>query len=306
MNKYEKAILEGRKKFLRLNKKQEKELLTLYIELAKQLSDEISRCRALSQITYLKKLREVVKRNIEDLNIQLNAKIRTNIEISSNIASELESFYYKEVIKDVTLLAVSNSIVLNTSKKTVSKLIQGEYYKDGKTLDKRLWNITKKNGKDIDTLIKVNVLKGANARELAKQLDKYVNPNKILKAKTLEAGISKNISYQAQRLARTSITHSFAETMIENAKTNPFNVGIKWNLSPSHSERMHVKTDICDEYNGKVFKPKEVPLQHPNCLCYFTEENMDIDEAIEEIKLWSEGGSNPKLDRWYESYKEEL
>lgn len=111
-----------------------------------------------------------------------------------------------------------------------------------------------------------------------------------------------NNTCQIQRLARTSITHSFSETTIENAKENPFNKGIKWNLSASHSFRMHGKTDICDDYAGKVFKPNEVPLQHPNCLCYFTEENEDIDQAIKELKAWSEGEANPKLDKWIEDY----
>lgn len=63
------------------------------------------------------------------------------------------------------------------------RLISGNYYNDGKTLDKRIWDITNKNAKDIDTLIKANVAKGANARELAKELDKYINPYKKLKLK---------------------------------------------------------------------------------------------------------------------------
>ncbi len=196
-----------------------------------------------------------------------------------------------------------NNMVLNTSRKTVSKLIQGGYYKDGKTLDKRIWNVTKSNAKDIDTLIKVNVARGANARTLAKQVDKYVNPLKRTEAKTLVSGMNSKVSYQAQRLARTSISHSFAETTIENAKKNPFNKGIKWNLSASHSARMHGKTDECDDYDGKVFKPNEVPMQHPNCLCYFTEENEDIDKVIKELKDWNNGKSNFKLDKWLERYE---
>src|SRR3712207_8740436 len=82
--------------------------------------------------------------------------------------------------------------------------------------------------------------------------------------------MSSKVSYQAQRLARTSITHSFAETTIENAKNNPFNIGIKWILSASHYEKQVKRhgPDICDEYADKIFKPKDVPLQHPNCACY--------------------------------------
>ncbi|GAA0735660.1 hypothetical protein [Clostridium oceanicum] len=300
MNLYQQRVLEARKEFLKLNNKQEKELLRIYQELAKQLSNDIANCRTISKDAYLKHLKEIVQVNINQLNSRLSAIIKANIETSSQIASAVENFYYQRITDDIALSAIFNRMVLNISRKTVSKLIQGGYYKDGKTLDRRLWSVTKSNAKDIDTLIKVNVLKGANARELAKQVNKYINPTKVLKAHALEDGMSKKIAYQSQRLARTSITHAFSETTIENAKNNPFNKGIKWNLSGSHYIRMHGKTDICDEYNGRIFKPNEIPLQHPNCICYFTEENEYIYKAIDELKTWSRGNTNSKLDKWYE------
>lgn len=303
MSLYEEAVLNARKKFIHLNKSQEKELLRLYKELANQLSNEIANCRTTSQDAYLRKLDEMVQVNITQLNVKLNAMIGANIETSSQIASAVEAVYYQSITKDATLRAIFKSMPINNSRKVVNKLIQGNYYKDGKTLDQRLWNITKKNADDINTLIKINVLKGANARELAKQVDKYINPMKRIDAKTLEAGMSEKIAYQSQRLARTSITHAFSETTIENAKTNPFNKGIKWNLSASHFARMHGKTDMCDDNAGKVFKPNEIPLQHPNCLCYFTEENTDIDQTIKELNAWTKGEKNPKLDKWYKNNK---
>lgn len=302
MTTYQEAILKARKKFLKLNKTQEKELLRLYKKLASQLSNEIATCRTSSQDAYLRKLNEIVEVNINQLNSQLSAMVKANVETSSQIASTVENFYYKSITDNVALSTMFNSMVLNTSRKTVLKLIQGGYYKDGTTLDKRIWNVTRKNAKDIDTLIKVNVLRGANARTLAKQVDNYVNPLKRTEAKTIVSGMNSKVSYQAQRLARTSITHSFSETTIENAKSNPFNLGIKWNLSASHSIRMHGKTDECDDYAGRIFKPNEIPIQHPNCMCYFTEENEDIDKAIREIKSWSKGEINPKIDKWYNKH----
>ncbi|MBU5227843.1 hypothetical protein KQI36_14505 [Clostridium senegalense] len=301
MTTYQEAILKARKKFLKLNKTQEKELLRLYKELASQLSNDIATCRTSSQDAYLRKLNEIVEVNINQLNSQLSAMVKANIETSSQIASTVENFYYKAITDDIALSTMFNSMVFNTSRKTVLKLIQGEYYKDGITLDKRIWNVTRKNAKDIDTLIKVNVLRGANARTLAKQVDNYVNPLRRTEAKTIVSGMSSKVSYQAQRLARTSITHSFAETTIENAKNNPFSKGIKWHLSSQHSIRMHGKTDECDEYDGKTFKFNEVPLQHPNCGCYFEDVIEDIDKVIKELKEWSNGKPNPKLDKWLET-----
>ena len=305
MNLYKQKVLEARRKFLKLNNQQEKELLNIYIELAKELSSEISLCRTSSSKKYLCEIEEMVQVYINELNIKLSKVLKDNIEISSQIASATELAYYYSITNNLKLKTIFNKSVVSTSANTVKKLIQGEYYADGKTLDHRIWNITNKNAKDIDTLIKVNVAKGANSRKLAKQVDRYVNPLKRTEAKTFVSGMNFNVSYQAQRLARTSITHSFAETTIENAKNNPFNIGIKWNLSASHYERQVKRhgPDICDDYDGRIFKPNDVPLQHPNCLCYFTEENEDIDKVIKELKEWSNGKPNIKLDEWYEAYR---
>ena len=295
MNLYQQRVLEARKNFLKLNKNQEKELLRIYQELAKQLSSEIASCRTSSSKQYLSGIEEIVQAYMNELNINLSRTIKGNIQASSKIASSTSTAYYESITDDIKLRSMFNKSVIRTSSNTVKKLIQGNYYADGKTLDNRIWNITKKNAKDIDTLIKINVSRGANSRKLAEQLERYINPAKRVEAKSLEAGMNESISYQAQRLARTSITHSFSETTIENAKNNPFNKGIKWNLSASHSIRMHGKTDICDDYSGKVFEVDEVPLQHPNCLCYFTEENKDIDKVIKELKAWNNGESNLSL-----------
>ncbi|MBN1058519.1 hypothetical protein [Clostridium botulinum] len=314
MTTYQETVLNARKKFLKLNKTQEKELLNLYKELANQLSHDISTCRTSSQDVYLRKLNEIVQVNINQLNSQLSAMVKDNIETSSQIASTVESFYYHQITDDSVLSTMFNNSVLNTSRKTVSKLIQGGYYKDGKTLDQRLWNITKNSAKDIDSLIKVNLLKGANAKELAQQVNKYVNPLKKLELKNDEVGFSKNVSYQASRLARTSITHSFRETQIQQAMNNPFNIGMKWELSPSHGIRMHGKTDVCDDYAGQdsyglgigVFPIDKTPIGHPQCLCITYEVNTDIKSAMKELKEWSNGGSNSKLDKWYENANTDL
>lgn len=303
MNLYQQRVLDARKEFLKLNKKQERELLRIYQELAKQLSNEIASCRTSSSKQYLSGMEEIVQAYMNELNIKLSQTIKGNIQASSQIASSTSLAYYDSITDDIKLRSMFNKSVINTSVNTVKKLMQGKYYEDGKTLNKRIWNVTQSNAKDIDTLIKVNVARGANARKLAQHVDKYINPAKRIEAKTLEVGMNKNISYQAQRLARTSITHAFSETTIENAKKNPFNRGIKWNLSASHSFRMHGKMDECDDYAGRVFKPNEVPLQHPNCLCYFTEEDEDIDKVINELEAWNKGKSNPKLYKWYEDNK---
>lgn len=297
MNPYQKAILEGRKQFLKLNQKQERELLNLYKDLSKQLKIDISNCRTTSGEAYLKSLHKIVNENIKNMSNDLKNIITTNINTSSEIASSVDYIYYQSITEDIALTTAFNNMVINTSRKTVESLIQGKYYKDGLTLNQRIWNINKSNRNDINRLIEKNVLQGANSRKLAKEIERYVNPLVRTDAKTIVSGMSTKVSYQAQRLARTSITHSFIETSIHNAINNPLNIGLKWNLSPSHE-----RDDICDEYADRIFKPEEYPLEHPNGHCYPTEENLPINEAIERVKDWSNGAEDKELDKWYEDF----
>lgn len=305
MNEYLKRVLESRKQFLELTRNQEKELLQIYVDMANQLNHEIKLSRTSVSERHLKELYKFIEPHIITLDKRLNRVIKENIKTSSQIACAVESSYYETIAEDNQLRLLFNKSIIHTSSVIVKKLINGNYYADGKTLDMRIWNLTQNNAKDIDKLIKINIGRGANARKLAEQLDCYINPFKTLDAKTLETGMNKSISYQAQRLARTSITHSFSETNIENAKENPFNIGIKWNLSSSHYERQVKRwgPDMCDDYAGRVFKPEEYPIPHPNCLCYPTNVNVPVEKASEELKAWTNGVKNEKLDKWYSEYE---
>lgn len=299
MSDYKKRILQARKAFINLNFEQEKELFKIYSDAADKLIGKIlnmtdSRTKIHNIETY-----KVINEYKTELYNNLNKTIENNILKSSDIQKGVQLSFVDMIAPDVKTNEALKRTVTKISNDTVKQLIAGEYYKDGKTLSKRIWNLTGNNGNKIDTIIKDNIAKGANVRELAKELDKYVNPKNRITPKTFADGIGgDDISYQARRLARTSITHAQTETMIQNAKKNPFCKGLKWNLSASHSVRMHGKKDICDDYNGKTFKPEEVPLQHPNCLCYFTEVLEDFDKCIEDMKAWSNGESNSRIDEW--------
>ncbi|POO87256.1 hypothetical protein [Clostridium sp. 3-3] len=190
-----------------------------------------------------------------------------------------------------------------------------------------MWNLTSDNSNKIDEFIKMNIAGGANARKLANDLEVLINPKNRLTTTNFKAGFdsykvspknrltttnfkagfdSYKVSYQAQRLARTSITHAAAETQIQTAKKNPFNRGMKWNLSPSHGARMHGKQDECDDYAGNdsyglgagIFPADKTPIQHPNCMCYLTEWLVEIDDAISRINKWVEGNEDRELESW--------
>ncbi|MBS5984563.1 MAG: exonuclease SbcC [Clostridium butyricum] len=300
MNPYKKKVLEARKKILQLTIEQEKQINNIYAKSATRLIDEILELPDISRtrvhdIDIARLLNDYTK----DLYKQLYPNIKDNIMESSIIQRQVVLDYVDQVAKDRKLSEIVKHNINSYSNTVVKNLVAGEYYKDGKTLSKRLWNLTSDNSNKIDEFIKMNIASGANARKLANDLELLINPNNRIVTNNFKAGFnSYKISYQAQRLARTSITHAATETQIQNAKKNPFSKGLRWNLSASHSARMHGKTDICDDYNGQIFKPEETPLQHPNCLCYFTEEVADIDDTIVRINKWVEGNEDRELESW--------
>lgn len=300
MNHYKKKVLKARKKILQLTIEQEKQINNIYAKSAARLIDEILELPDISRtrvhdIDIARLLNDYTK----DLYKQLYPSIKDNIMESSIIQRQVILDYVDQVAKDRKLSEIVKHNINNYSNTVVKNLVAGEYYKDGKTLSKRLWNLTSDNSNKIYEFIKMNIASGTNARKLANDLELLINPNNRIVTNNFKAGFnSYKISYQAQRLARTSITHAATETQIQNAKKNPFSKGLRWNLSASHSARMHGKTDICDDYNGQIFKPEETPLQHPNCLCYFTEEVADIDDAIVRINKWVEGNEDKELDSW--------
>ncbi|MGL5714193.1 MAG: hypothetical protein ACRCX2_14330 [Paraclostridium sp.] len=312
-NLYKQRVLQARAKYLKLTQKNEEELLDIYNESSKIILKKMKKNKELDLDTeYLEILDKTLKKYAEDLNYKLASNIKQKVEEISNIATDIQLAYIEAITSEGYMNAVLKRVTIASSKKALEKIVRGNFYADGKSLDNRIWNITQKNVSDIDKLIKGNVSRGANARKLAEQLEAYINPNKRIEAKTLEAGMNTSISYQAQRLARTSISHAFSETCVENAKVNPFNKGLKWNLSPSHFERQVKKwgEDICDTYVNQddyglgqgVFPANEFPIKHPNCLCYSTYVNTPIKEASKELKEWSMGAKNDKLDEWYSKH----
>lgn len=314
-NSYTKKVLEARKKLLLLDKKIQLEILNVYKDASKIILSDIAKNRELNLSNkYLKKLNKSIEKYINELNQRLVPITKKSVIEASNIAKELQLYYYQSIVPNASINLVCDAMCIKTTTNVVEKLVTGNFYKDKRSLDSRIWGYSNKNRKDIDRLIKANVAKGANAKTLAKSLDNYVNPVKKTEAKTLEVGMNKSISYQAQRLARTSITHAFVETSVQNAINNPMCIGLQWNLSSQHYIRQ-VKwrgEDECDEYAEQnryglgegVFPPEKYPIPHPNCLCYPVQVIIPISEASKMMENWLGGGDNDILDSWYDEIRE--
>jgi len=209
MNEYKKRVLQARNEFIKLNFEQEKELFKIYNVAGDRLVGKIlSMTDSITKIHNIETYK-IINEYRTELFHNLNKTIENNIYKSSDIQKGVQLSFVDVIAPNIKINEALKRTVTKISSDSVKQLIAGEYYKDGKTLSKRLWNITGNNGNKIDAIIKENIAKGANVKELAKELNKYVNPKNRITPKTFQDGLGgDNISYQARRLARTSITHA--------------------------------------------------------------------------------------------------
>lgn len=150
------------------------------------------------------------------------------------------------------------------------------YSRTPRELSARLYRHGKWSTDKIEQLIRNAILRGASARELAKDVYRFVSP-------TAPGGAS----YVSMRLARTEINNAFHNQQISGFN-GPWVEAVQWNLSGSHE-----KPDECnrlataDQYNlgGGKFPPGKVPGKpHPQCLCFLTADMVPPEDFAHDVR----------------------
>jgi len=243
---------------------------------------------------------------------------------------EIESVIYERSgnVADVTIAKnkqlfldymkkVKKAAVTEAQKKQVVKITdkavkEFDYYKqrnqnitearkvfDDKTIGQRIKIVKGATKKTVQNIVAVGVEKGKSAREIAKDIDGYVNPikgnyrspfdyyrqrfdKKVISQSVKKAGYVRegSVSYQAQRIARTEINMTQREVTKRLYKKVPFVKGYNWNLSKSHPDLG------CEcERLSKTNPHKDVPdTPHPNCMCYVTTDLVDPKTFLKTLK----------------------
>lgn len=134
----------------------------------------------------------------------------------------------------------------------------------------------------VEQVIRQGLIANLTAKELAKEVYKYVSP-------TAPGGAS----YSSTRLARTEINNAFHERTIQGA-TRPGVKAAKWNLSGSH--RVPDKCNVYAAHGGNgEFAPGKIPEKpHPQCFCYITYVTMTSDDFK---KALDAGKFDDEIDR---------
>jgi hypothetical protein len=133
---------------------------------------------------------------------------------------------------------------------------------NGYRLSDRIWRTASDTRRRVDMFLEEGIAQGRSARDIAADLEQFLQPGRQLKRTTAPYGT--DASYDAMRLARTEVSRAAASASQASAAMNPFVAGLKWNLSPQHP-----CGDVCDTYAAggpyPVDGPPTMPA-HPHCV----------------------------------------
>ncbi len=178
--------------------------------------------------------------------------------------------------------------------------------KDGLKLSDRVWRSGERYRNAIARVVEDGVARGLDSRKLARQVQQYLEPGKChaMKLETRRRlGVSKDVSYEAMRLARTEMNNAFHEASIMANRAAPSYRGVYWRLSDAH-----LIPDVCDDmanimlYGERGFYPasKEPARPHPQCMCYVIPAHEEPQKFAGRLREWMDNpASQPDLGRWH-------
>ena len=239
---------------------------------------------------------------LEDLLTKYNRDISDEIY---NLQRQIMYSYFDPSFQEFR--AKVDKLVDITNRKVINQMIQGNIYHDGKGLSDRIWDTAKTSGNKMSIAINSCIAQGMGAADMSENLKEFAmgghhtwSRNKI--REKLGDGYARKygsggLDYEALRLARTTLTHQAQISVINSSKVNPYLQFVKW-----HSDHQAGRTcQQCIDRDGQLFKIDEVPLDHPNGMCWI-QPVYSIDgkteatpkEIAKDMKAWAAGEKNSK------------
>ncbi|WP_142415416.1 hypothetical protein [Hathewaya massiliensis] len=309
MNEYLMLVEEAQKRRISLTREQLSDIKELYKDVAKDLNKRAKSANKDSlNERWLLDYQKQFKSDIKQLNKILKKDIEGSMLKSAKYATGIQTDFFNllDTRYNLNSKETFSNMFSKIPQRTLEELISGEFYKDGRGLSQRVWTHEKKANADFDYIIQKGLAEKKSTYELAKDLSDYVNPEvkKDWEFKRIYPYVgNKKIEYNSFRLAVTSISHAYQLSMQRSCKANPFTEGIQWHTSNSHRRTCN----ICLDRNEKIYKPDELPLDHPNGICYFTPViTKSMEDIGSELHDWLHGESNSDLDDWYSEYGKEF
>lgn len=282
---------------------QQKEIAKLYEDwaddIAKQAEYYSHKFNSSAYVSkrYYKQLRRQLRKTSQEVSNEIYNKIKSNMylisdEVVKSNVKWLKSYGFSEEGLNATFSYVP--------KDTVERLVTGQIYKSGWSLSKRIWGDNEQTLKDIYQVMARGIAEQKPIYDIAKDLESYVRPNARLPWNLRMAdGVriyKKQVDYNAQRLARTLVQHSYQQSFVSTTKDNPFILDYVWRANGSRV------CELCMSRDGVHYKKDDLPMDHPNGMCVI-EPSIDKD-MNEKLADWfnSPDGTYPEIDEFASNF----
>lgn len=318
-DKYFKELQTARdKRMKKLFVREQNELIKIYDKAFRDSYNDLCNSRDIGEsqavqnakAAYTKQLYNELNRLCMKYNKAASKEATKNMaDFTNNIYSD----YSKDKLDEIN----KNANIVN--KWAVDQIVKGSIYKDGKSLDKRIWDVSNNAGKQIHDAIASMIAQGKGAAEMSQILKEFGlgghrtwDRNKI--KEKLGPGYARSygrgLDYEALRLARTTLNHASQLATMNLDKINPYAGAIRW-----RSDHTNGKTcDLCisratGDHEGLgpgIYLLQHVPFDHPNGYCHA--ENVFImngkvvspTEMANDIGKWIRGEKNSgMMDKLY-------
>lgn len=295
IEQYLDAIRRIQRERIRITKDQQKQIAALYREIAADLEQRLKKYNPNTLgYRWLDDYAKVLRSAATDLTNGIVDIVTGNMLAIANSVVQAEMTLWSAIAPGLS--ERFSDVFSSIPQSVVNELLSGDIYKDFRGLSERLWNYQGKFDRDIQYIINQGILAQKSAYDLAKDLERYLNPSarKPFDWSKVYPGVYKTVDYNAQRLARTSITHAYQLAFQRATKDNPFVEKYKW--LASNGGRV---CPLCASRDGQLFDKDAVPLDHPNGMCTLVAViPKSYDQIAEELADWTNGGDNPALDKW--------
>lgn len=246
---------------------------------------------------YYKELKKQLQETSQQVSNEVYKQIKNNMYIVSDsvIADNvnwLKQFGFSEEGLNAAFSFVPDSVVRS--------IVTGQVYESGWSLSARIWGNNEETMKDLYRIVAGGVAQQMPIYDISKQLEQYVRPGAAKQWNLIDKDGRKiyprQIDYNAQRLARTLVQHSYQQSFDAVCHNNPFVIDYVWNANGSRV------CEICMDRDGKHYKKDELPLDHPNGMCVM-EPNID-DNMEDKLVEWfnSEDGTYPEIDEFAKQF----
>lgn len=282
---------------VRLTAAQQKQIQRLYENAAKEVAKKAEQAPRVPSDAlrkqYLNQLQKQLNGELDKIRGEIESTVKGNMEKTAEAVVGDNIDFLKSVGMPI------QGAFSHVPDEVVRAVATGQLYGGKWSLSRALWKNTRRTQEDVQNVVAQGIAQNKSAYEIAKDLEKYVDPSarKDWEWSKVYPGTSKKVDYNAQRLARTMVSHAYQQSLLATTKYNPFVKGYRWRSA--HSSRT---CEICNERDGQLYSANDLPLDHPNGMCTFIAElTDDMSNIADRIGDWAQGKEDPELDGWYQS-----